>query len=56
MRFKDNLVALFRLDESGGNALYNTAAFKHEHDTKRIVDLTRSYIRWAYFSQTETLD
>ena len=50
MRFKNNLVALYRFDEAGGNALYNTAAYQHEHDTKRIVDSTRSYIRWAYFS------
>ena len=56
IRFKDNLVALYRFDESGGSALYNTAAYKHQHDTKRIVDLTRSYIRWAYYSQLGTID
>lgn len=49
MRFVDNLVALFRFDESGGNALYNTGGYRHRMDTKMIFDTLRSNIRWVQY-------
>lgn len=47
MRFAQNLVALYRFDESGGRTVYNTAGYRHRLD-KKMVD--NANIRWAHYA------
>eukprot|EP00347_Sterkiella_histriomuscorum_P004248 403361179 len=57
-RFADTLVALFRLDESGGDSLFNTASFQRESNPRLIQDPTSSgtsagLLRWVYYKEID---
>ena len=46
-------MALFRFDESGGTALYNTAVLAQKSTPKVFIDASRTKFEWVHYLELD---